>query len=494
MFSRKYFSWIILLLLLCLYLFFPSGASTSDAWYYAASIKYRGELFHPHHLLYNPLGYFLSYLPAKAGIDVLGSLKVLNALFAVSALFFVQRLLRLLDYENLLVVVITGLTGLSFAVIRFATENETYIVPLFFALVASNTFLKYLLSGENRYILFTGIWMTAAVLFHQTYIFWWLGFLFSLISSQRKKPVLIYILISLSGPIIYLLVILISSGNLRYEIITGFILGDAKEGAYLSITARGLFFSLVSLIRSFIQVHGYIFNLARSNILFLLPGIISVIIAITALYRLPVKNKNISYPRFAHTLLIIILLQFIFAILAAGNAEFMVMIPVLTFILIPLFTVKYEKFLMTILAGIALWNISYGLLPLHFKSAAPEQFLCNEAVRRQDLIIIASDDQLLKNMVYYQTGNNNVSNIYKSPATLNIKGINMKTLEYIIDSALVSGITIYTDCVGPSVVSRASIMEGNLNSDFFRDYELRPVRTWSSVLGTKSVYSVLRKL
>jgi hypothetical protein len=232
----------------------------------------------------------------------------------------------------------------------------------------------------------------------------------------------------------------------------------------------------------------------RSDILYILPGVVTVFIAVLALFRLPAKNKNIKNPRFAFTHLTIILMQFIFAMFAAGNAEFMVMIPVLTFILIPLFTAKCEKFLVMILACIAIWNISYGLLPLHFKSPAPEQFLCDESLQRRDVVIIASDDQLLKNMLYYQTGNDDIRNIYKSPATLRIKGMDPITLEKIIDDALTSGSTVYTDCIGSYAVSRASIIEGNMNTDFFRDYEIRPVRKWESAMGVRSVYQVLKKL
>jgi hypothetical protein len=494
MFSRNYLSWIILILFLCLFLFFPTGSSTTDAWYSAASIKYKGEIFHPHHLLYNALGYVFCYLPAKAGFDVLASLKVLNAFFAVAGLLIVQKLLRNLDFREILVIIITSLIGLSFAIMRYATENETYIVPLFFALAASYTFLKYLTTGINRFVLFTGIWMTTAVLFHQVYFLWWLGLLISLISAGRKTPVLIYVLISLTGPLVYLLVIFIISGNIGQETIFNFVLGDMKEGAKLGLSGKGLFLSFVNLIRSFVQVHGYMFNMIRSDILFVLPGIVSVFVVALSLFRLPGKNKNIKNPRFAYSHLMIIIMQFIFAMLAAGNAEFMVMIPVLVFILVPLFTVNCEKFLSIILVSVALWNISYGLLPLHFKSHAPEQFLCDESFQRQDVIVIASDDQLLKSMLYYRTGINNTGNIYRSPATLEIKGLKIKILEDIINDALKAGITIYTDCIGSNAVSRASIIEGDLNADFFRKYETLPIKTWESNLGTRSVYQVMNKL
>ncbi|MBG0860473.1 MAG: hypothetical protein IQL11_13305 [Bacteroidales bacterium] len=492
--SRNYLSWIILILLLCLYMFFPSGSSTTDAWYYAACVRYQDEIFHPHHLLYNLLGYVFCLLPSKAGIDVLASLKVLNSLFAVSALIVIQRILRMLGYDRILMIVVTCLCGFSFSVMRYATENETYIVPLFFAFAASYSLLQYFRSGEDKSLLSAAVWITMAVLFHQVYIFWWIGFFVSFILAGKKRPLLIYLFISLSGPLVYLLVIRNVRGDLQLSTITDFILGDLREGGNMNTGGKGMIFSIINLFRSYVQVHGYIFNLIKSNILYVIPGIVAAGIAAYSLFGLPLKAEKVSDPRFAYTHLLIIILQFIFAALASGNAEFMVMIPVLTFILVPLFTRKCERFFVAVLAGIAVWNISYGLIPLHYKSDAPEQFLCGEAFSNSGIIVVASDDQLLRNMLYYQTGVTDIGNIYRSPANMRIKGLDPATLVDVIDDALASGSTVYTDCTGPAAVSRASITEGRMNEAFFRIYELIPVRTWPSAMGTRTVFRVMRKM
>jgi hypothetical protein len=201
--SGPILSGLILLFFFALYLIFPSGFSTTDGWNYAAEIKYAGEIFHPHHLLYNAFGYVFCYLPSKAGLGILECLKAMNAIFAVLALFVVQMILRRFDKNELYVIEVTCLAGFSFSVMRFATENETYILPLFFALIASYNFLKFSLTTNQKYAFYAGIWMTISVLFHQIFIFWWLGILAGIIISKRTKPVLWYILISFTGPIIY---------------------------------------------------------------------------------------------------------------------------------------------------------------------------------------------------------------------------------------------------------------------------------------------------
>ena len=223
---------------------------------------------------------------------------------------------------------------------------------------------------------------------------------------------------------------------MKWETIIGFVSGDFPNNAQLGITGKGLFFSGVNLIRSFIQVHGYIFNMIRSNPWLIAPGIISIVLFFLALLQLPVKQKAAGAFDFTIIHIIIIVLQFLFAMLAAGNAEFMVMIPVLIFILIPVLFINFERFLSGIMAGMAIWNLAYGIIPLHFNSPEAEEFLCNAAVENRQVMVIASDDQLLKSMIYYRTGNDKVDNIFKSPGVMRLKGSDIGSLENAVDSAL----------------------------------------------------------
>ena len=336
-YSGRSFSGLILIFFFAIYLLFPSGSSTTDGWNYAAEIKYAGEIFHPHHLLYNALGYILCYLPAKAGLGILECLKALNAFYAVAALFVLQLILRKLGKNESIVASVTCLAGFSFSVMRFATENETYILPLLFSLTASYYYLLFTLSGDHKFIFQAGLWVTIAVLFHQIFIFWWLGILAGLVFSKKLKPVLLYVLISLIGPLVYLIVIFNLSGNLSWTGITGFVSGDfSKNNVHLALTLQGLFFSAANFVRSFIQIHGYIFYMIKANPLMIVPAVISTMFFFLALLKLPVRAGIHNSSQFIVVHIIIILLQFVFALLAAGNAEFMVMIPVLSFLLLPL--------------------------------------------------------------------------------------------------------------------------------------------------------------
>jgi hypothetical protein len=493
MLSEHKLSTFTILIILCLYLFFPSGLSATDAWYYAASIKYNGEIFHPHHLLYNTLGLLFSWLPTKAGWETLASLKIMNALFAFMSLIIVQKILFAFKTAEKHVAIISCLAGLSFSILRFATENETYIVPLFFALLASLNYLKFISGRGDRFALYTGLMAAISVLFHQIYIFWWAGLLAGFLFEKRKRPALLYFLVSMIGPVVYLVIIMIHEGTSR-DVIINFILGAFRGNASLGLTLKGLLLSFINLIRSFVQIHGYIYNMLKENPLLAVPGLISLFMIFLAFLKIPGKNKLNDSQRFCRVHIIIIVLQFIFAMLSYGNAEFMIMIPVLIFMLLPLMVTNYEKFIFRIMIAMAVWNISYGLIPLHLRSQAQEQFLCNAVLCNKNMIIIASDDQLIRSMLYYKSGDNNPKGVYKSPAIIKMKSEDQGILLEVIDRALQNGTEIYTNCLDEEPVSRSSILEGNQNRDFFRNYQTILIKSWKQNTGTKSIYKVEKKL
>lgn len=423
-------------------------------------------------------------------MDTLLCMKMLNALFAFLALIVVQGILRQLKINEKTIVLIDCLVGFSFSILRYATENETYIIPLFFALLASYFYVNYTATARNNFALNSALWATIAVLFHQIYFFWWIGLLIGFLISKNRRPVQNFLLISLLGPLTYLIVIRAISKEFSFNVILNFLRGDLGINANLGLSFRGLFFSFMNLLRSFIQIHGYMINMILSKMLFLVPGIISILFFILALLNLPTLKKNIAASQFSNTHVSILLLQFIFALLSAGNAEFMVMIPVLFLLLVPVFTLNAEKFLFRIMIAIVIWNISYGVVPLYLSNQEPEKFLCDAVIKEKNLIVIASDDQLLLSILYYETGNLQYENIYKSPALLITKGKDKGTLSKVIEKALNERKVIYTDCIGPKPVSRASIIEGKVNEEFFSKYISVEIKTWKSITGQRSVYKL----
>jgi hypothetical protein len=481
-------SYSVLVLFFFLFLIFSSGFSTPDGWIYAASIKYHTEFYHPHHLLYNAFGYVFCYLPAKAGADILACLKVMNSLFAVLALRAIQLIMiRLLKSESI-AILISCLSGISFSFIRYATENETYIIPLTLGLFALYWYFRFMDSQKTVYIIFSAFLASLSVLFHLSYILWLVSLFAILLKMKRWKPVITWFTVSLIIPFLYAVVIFSQYGNLETDSIYNYLFGTF-ESVHFRINSTGLLFSAVNLVRSFIQVHGYMYNMINQNLLLVIPAFISLIFFILSIRFLPSGFKRL--PKESHVIILIILLMGLLAILADGNAEFMVMIPVLSFILLPLLFHVSEKFLVRILAGMIMWNIAYGIIPLHINSHLPEDYLCEKS-GEYNAMIIASDELLLKSMIYYKTGVT-AENIFKSPALFRDNKDELRQLEMSIDSALGNRVNIYTDCIAKRSVSRASILEGDRNEFFFKGYNTRQVMKWETILGIKTVDQITGK-
>ncbi len=107
-------------------------------------------------------------------------------------------------------------------------------------------------------------------------------------------------------------------------------------------------------------------------------------------------------------------------------------------------------------------------------------------------VIIASDDQLLISMIYYQTGDATISNIYKSPAIIQISRKNTTNLDEVIVNALKKSSIVYTNCLDEKTLSRQSIIEGTVNIDFFRKYETILTKSWKRSTGTSSIHIIAK--
>lgn len=490
-FDNRFAPTIVLLFYLTLYLLFPAAFSTTDGWNYAAEIKHSGDLVYPFHLLYNLLGYIFCYLPVKAGADTLSCLKLMNSLFAVWAVYVVQVIIRRTINRQAMTVLISCLAGASFSLMRYAAENETYIIPLFFGLAALNSFISFHRHGKISSAAAASVWASLSVLFHASYICWWTGLMAGFIIRKNARAFLLSILISLVVPAAYLLTAFISEGNLQYQALHDFFLRDMGGNITFGVTGKGILFTLINIVRSFVQVHGYMFAMVRNNLTFVLPALMSVILFLLSLTVFPGRGKGFS--TITVVILIILVLNLLLALLSSGNAEFMVMLPVLVFIIVSDLTKSPEKFLLFILSSMLLWNISYGLIPQGINDGKQEEYLVSRDLAGENTIIIASDDQLIKSMIYYETGIKDRGSVLMPPARMKMAGLTPGVLEAKIDSALAAGCEVLTDCIERKPVSRLSLTEGSENRRFFAKYESIQVFSAETIKGGKSVSVIKRK-
>ena len=152
-----------------LYVGFPAENYTEaeDALYYIRHVT-EGELdWHPNHLLFEPVSW-LTYKIAQAlgyASTAAWPMKLLNSVAAMIALEAVFRLIRQCT-GGIAAAIATLAVGVGFGFWHYATQAETYLLPLAFALPA-----LVLLSRERLSGLGIGGLMSAAVLMHQMYAF-----------------------------------------------------------------------------------------------------------------------------------------------------------------------------------------------------------------------------------------------------------------------------------------------------------------------------------
>jgi hypothetical protein len=188
------------------------------------------------------------------------------------------------------------------------------------------------------------------------------------------------------------------------------------------------------------------------------------------------------------------LFQLGFAIFSEGNAEFMIMLPMLFILIVNGFFQFHTKILFYIALPLLLWNISFGLFPNHHYDFQNHTKTIDFINSHKGAVFILSDDVLVQNRIYYQTGKNWDTGIYKSPASLGIRDKEITKLKVRIDSCLAAKIAVYTDCIDePVILSRKTYLQKNENEVFFNQYALQKADSIAAFAGMRYFYKILEK-
>lgn len=460
-----------------LYILLPSSNNTLDSLSYASDMRDGIGLFHPHHLLYNALGYVLIHITGVA--KALPFMCFINAVFAMGCLFVMWLILIPFTGKKLRAALIV-LLGASFGFMRFSIDNETYIVPLFFSLLASWT----LLTKKN--VLLAGFFAATACLFHQIHFFWWLGLLIFIVQTfdtTRIKSILQYIAMALIVPAGYLLVFFLTKHDCNT--IVEFIFHDYVKYDQVSLTFKPvtLLLAPINLFRTFFQVHGYFLPLLQRfsylwigvlfAVFFLLSGVFSLNKAMLK------KNPPFYNNKFAVAHLYIFFLQFLFAFLSDGNAEFMVMLP---FALCIFAVIKYElkeKLVVYTASGLFFWNITLGLLPYHFYELDPATALNQYIQAHPCETYLLRDKYLVENLLrYYHPAQDYHLN--------NTKGLSKNAL----DSLVRENSRVLTDFVNNEIFLSRAKMLSNFNDSIFEKYKITPADSIEYDLGKVRIYAI----
>ena len=475
-----------LLTAFCLLL--PTQNSTLDAWYYAACVRHGHELLLPHHLLYNAVGWLWQQaLPDS--IDTLAALKALNAWGFGASLLVLRELLRRVGGARPPVAGWLLLVGSSFAMLRFATENETYMLPLLLSLLASRSAWRAA-SGEVGLSgwLAAGGWAAGACLLHQIHAGWWLGLLLGVLllrqsAARRWSALWRYALPAAAIPLAYAAALPGWNLPLTFSAFWHFVFHDLYAGQ-TGATPSGLTLLLtgINLGRTFGQMHGSTLALLRQwpalgGVALLCLG--AGVVAGWQLWRAgrgldkagapPVDFSPESGPArhsgpwFQRTHFMILTLQVACAVWAAGNAEFMVMIPALLALLLVRQPWPPRPLL---LAGAALllWNLTFGLLPSHllrFTNTAP---ILARMEQEPAAWWLLTDPNLILNQRHYRTGNPvGPPTILATPAQLVQRpGWSASNFRTWLAARRAAGQRVYTDAIGGKhLLDRARLTQGD---------------------------------
>jgi hypothetical protein len=298
------------------------------------------------------------------------------------------------------------MAGSAFATMRFATENETYLLPLLLSMWGTLSLLKYQ-KADNRANLYTGFGLLAlAVLFHQIHCWWWLAAVLFFPAGKQKW---------VAAGITLGIILLVYFGAATYEhkIWWQYPFSDAMNGTVSLIPGiDNLKFTAMNSIRMWIQVHGNIpYFLDAWTWLWAFPTL-ALGFAVVAIFAKNQNNFNektqinligFRWLRFA------LILQFLWAVYSVGNAEFMVMIPFLALLSFPGLLLKMQHKLLPVALAMLCWNMGVFLIPNAFiktiKYGAELNLLLKiaEEEKAEKVIFIAREKVMLENYLSIQS-------------------------------------------------------------------------------------------
>ena len=150
---------------------------TFDAYSYAAAVQIKPwrETFHPHHLIYGPLG-ALGYATARAlgyAGPALLPLQLINALAGSAGVALWAAIVRRATTRRDLALLGAGLLGAAYAWWYYAIEVEVYTLAGLFLIAGAGVLLRLLREpGWRAGWLWLGLAQSGAILFHQTNVLW----------------------------------------------------------------------------------------------------------------------------------------------------------------------------------------------------------------------------------------------------------------------------------------------------------------------------------
>jgi hypothetical protein len=461
-----------------------------DSWYYASCVKYHKELANSHHLLYNYFGfYWFSLLktvhPASEAIN---ALNLMNALAATGCIFVLYACLLKLEATKQTAFWLSLFCGASYGFMRYATDAETYILPLLFSLISTYFFID---PKNDRKLMLAGAFAAMAVLTHQLQIWWTLAafiYLFTL-KPLRFQRVFAFVFPLLLIPIVYYLVFHAASDNSISFL--QFIGGEYLKGkAGMDISMKSILLTSVNIVRTFIQVHGNIIHMSGQYVYFSIFIALVCVSMIVALFTngikpiaIRVNEKMRAYKTF---FLLALSLHLMFAFISSGNAEFMVMLP---FLLVMYLAAGYHFHQLRPVKILALlmlvWNLSTAIIPGAYFNINKVDRQVAIVEKDTDAVFLWKNKPLVENICTYQNGFN------RHPHFINPESLKSGAL----DSLLTKKLSIYSDMPNSSTgYSRESLLSEYDALKIPVRYRLKTIDSFENIYGNNYIYLIQKRV
>ncbi|MDR0971429.1 MAG: hypothetical protein LBM25_03480 [Bacteroidales bacterium] len=456
--GRNY-SWLIIFLLGLFYLIFLSRYPSSDA-YANAFLSITGkDLFKPHHLLYSGFGYIILKIFNNTSFEPIRILQVVNVLFAILSLIVTRQILKRANQKEGLIASALIFLGSCFGFLRFAVDNECYIIPLFFSIVSINFIQSLSIQTKTYKVVLCGLSTAIGCLFHQIVVFVLICSFFFILFREKFKNVVIFVLISLIIPLVYFLVIYFNFGEINIKTITNFVLHDyVNDTAQMPILKNIFPLFFLSFIRTFIQVHGYIHTIIIDSPIFsyltIAFSFIFFVLGIVKLFKIKRCSINLFSQKWMVLFLWSLLIFYLaFAIFSNSNAEFMVIVPFLIVFLLVYYLKNIRKSLLYFAIMLLIWNFFFFLIPFSTMKMNNNYDIAKKIHQKEDAIFLLDSKVEVDNIYAYKYRKEPV-NTFK-PSKITSEEFN----NWIKDKK-----EIYTDVFGSSfAISRKTIVEENTN-------------------------------
>jgi hypothetical protein len=155
---------------------------------YLNSIEGGDNLFHPHHLLYNPLAFLWLravhvIVPGLDGALVVGAM---NAAFGAGTLVVIRRFLStVFRFDNRRALTVIGLVAFSFGFWYYSVCVEVYVVSLFVLFLILYTMTAHTLTNSRAILV--GVLHGTAILFHQMHVLFACVVLYAIVATRRDS-------------------------------------------------------------------------------------------------------------------------------------------------------------------------------------------------------------------------------------------------------------------------------------------------------------------